>query len=64
MFVADQFTSSMTCLFVSEMVSISCRLVWHIVNKVACIDAFVNSITYVNYLISSQWNGRIDFTLM
>ena len=40
--------------------NITCRPVWHIVNKVACIDAFVNNIAYDDYLISSQWNHRIE----
>ena len=45
----DKFTTIRftTSLFVREMVSISCRLVLHIVY----IDAFVNNITYANLKI-------------
>ena len=38
----DKFHSIMICPFVREMVSISCRPVWHTVNKFAYIDGFVN----------------------
>ena len=35
----------------------NCRPMWHIVSKVACIDAFVNNLTYANYLIVFETVG-------